>query len=97
MSPLWYAAAFLLGLLAGGFVNFCTRRLPYERSLLWPGPLRDHTLVLLVCACPIWVGALALPFQLRSATRAWIVMTAITALCFAAIHGLKFIGWVRIA
>lgn len=66
-------------------------------SLLWPGPLRDHTLVLLVCACPVWVGALALPFQLRSATRAWIVMTAITALCFAAIHGLKFIGWVRIA
>ncbi|SFR71935.1 Protein of unknown function [Mitsuaria sp. PDC51] len=66
-------------------------------ALLWPGPLRDHTLVLLVCACPIWVGALALPFQLRSATRAWIVMTAITALCFAAIHGLKFIGWVRIA
>ncbi|MGN7875312.1 hypothetical protein ACTJKJ_17255 [Roseateles sp. 22389] len=66
-------------------------------ALLWPGPLRDHTLVLLVCACPVWVGALALPFQLRSATRAWIVMTAITALCFAAIHGLKFIGWVRIA
>lgn len=66
-------------------------------ALLWPGPLRDHALVLLVCACPVWVGALALPFQPRSATRAWIVMAAITALCFAAIHGLKFIGWVRIA
>src|SRR5437868_6099067 len=36
--PLWYVAVFLLGLLAGKLVNFCVRRLPYERSLLWPGP-----------------------------------------------------------
>ncbi|PIM50475.1 hypothetical protein CS062_24820 [Roseateles chitinivorans] len=66
-------------------------------TLLWPGPLRANALALLICAFPVWVAALALPFQLRSAARAWIVMTAITALCFAAIHGLKFIGWVRIA
>lgn len=38
LLPLWFVAVFLLGLFAGGFVNFCTRRLPYERSLLWPGP-----------------------------------------------------------
>jgi leader peptidase (prepilin peptidase)/N-methyltransferase len=38
LLPVWFVAAFLLGLLAGGFVNFCARRLPFERSLLWPGP-----------------------------------------------------------
>lgn len=36
--PLWYLAAFLLGLLAGAVANYCARRLPYERSLVWPGP-----------------------------------------------------------
>jgi leader peptidase (prepilin peptidase)/N-methyltransferase len=38
LLPLWFLAVFLVGLAAGSFINFCASRLPYERSLLWPGP-----------------------------------------------------------
>src|SRR3954447_22173688 len=38
MLPVWFVAVFVIGLLAGGLVNYCARRLPYERALIWPGP-----------------------------------------------------------
>jgi leader peptidase (prepilin peptidase)/N-methyltransferase len=38
LLPVWFVAVFLAGLLAGGFVNYCARRLPFERALIWPGP-----------------------------------------------------------
>ena len=33
----WLAAAFLIGLVVGSFLNVCIARLPLEKSLLWPG------------------------------------------------------------
>lgn len=38
MLAILYAAVFLIGCLIGGFLTFCAARLPYEKSLLWPGP-----------------------------------------------------------
>jgi leader peptidase (prepilin peptidase) / N-methyltransferase len=42
MIYLWVALVFVLGAAAGAFANFCVWRLPYERSLLWPGPRCRH-------------------------------------------------------
>src|SRR5206468_2408882 len=33
----WLAVAFLIGLALGSFLNVCAVRLPYEKSLFWPG------------------------------------------------------------
>src|SRR5947209_12702412 len=54
LLPIWFVAVFLLGLLAGGFVNYCARRLPFERSLLWPGPR-----CLTCCQPKRWLDCLA--------------------------------------
>jgi leader peptidase (prepilin peptidase)/N-methyltransferase len=35
---LWFVAVFLVGLVVGTLLNVCASRLPYEKSLLWPGP-----------------------------------------------------------
>src|SRR4051812_18414473 len=35
--PLALCYAFVLGLAIGSFLNVCVFRLPYEKSLLWPG------------------------------------------------------------
>src|SRR5437870_3048332 len=37
MLSVWLALVFLLGACAGGLLNVCVERLPYEKSLLWPG------------------------------------------------------------
>lgn len=37
MVYIWLPFVFALGAAAGSFVNVCAYRLPYERSLLWPG------------------------------------------------------------
>jgi leader peptidase (prepilin peptidase)/N-methyltransferase len=50
MLYLWVALVFMLGTVAGAFANFCVWRLPYERSILWPGP-----------RCPHCFGPLRLP------------------------------------
>lgn len=63
-------------------------------ALLWPGTLGDHTLFLLVCAFVVWVATLVLPFALRSAGRAWLVMGSGTLLSFGAMHALKALGWI---
>src|SRR5438132_12838729 len=33
----WLALAFLFGAAVGSFINVCVARLPYEKSLFWPG------------------------------------------------------------
>src|SRR5947208_13206977 len=33
----WLVFAFLLGTAVGSFLNVCAYRLPYEKSVLWPG------------------------------------------------------------
>lgn len=37
LLALWYLFVFLVGLCVGSFLNVCVARLPYEKSLLWPG------------------------------------------------------------
>jgi leader peptidase (prepilin peptidase)/N-methyltransferase len=37
MIYVWLPLVFTLGAVVGSFVNVCVYRLPYERSLLWPG------------------------------------------------------------
>src|SRR5262245_57537113 len=37
LFALWYVFVFLLGLAVGSFLNVCVARLPYEKSLVWPG------------------------------------------------------------
>lgn len=33
----WLVLTFLIGVVVGSFLNVCVARLPYEKSLLWPG------------------------------------------------------------
>jgi leader peptidase (prepilin peptidase)/N-methyltransferase len=37
MLSVWLALVFVAGACAGGFINLCVSRLPYEKSLFWPG------------------------------------------------------------
>ena len=34
---LWYVVTFVVGICVGSFLNACVGRLPFEKSLLWPG------------------------------------------------------------
>jgi leader peptidase (prepilin peptidase)/N-methyltransferase len=38
MFYFWLFLVFVLGLSAGGLINYCFYRLPLEKSILWPGP-----------------------------------------------------------
>ncbi|MGH7173065.1 MAG: prepilin peptidase, partial [Gemmataceae bacterium] len=38
MFHVWLILVFVLGVCAGGVINYCFYRLPLEKSLLWPGP-----------------------------------------------------------
>src|SRR3954471_12591211 len=33
----WFVFVFLVGAAMGSFLNVCVARLPYEKSILWPG------------------------------------------------------------
>ena len=37
MLSVWLVLVFLAGACAGGVINVCVYRLPYEKSLWWPG------------------------------------------------------------
>ncbi len=37
LLALWYVFWFLVGIVAGSFLNVCVGRLPLEKSLIWPG------------------------------------------------------------
>jgi leader peptidase (prepilin peptidase)/N-methyltransferase len=40
----WFLLVFVLGVCAGGIINYCFYRLPLEKSILWPGPRCGHCL-----------------------------------------------------
>jgi leader peptidase (prepilin peptidase)/N-methyltransferase len=42
MLYVWYLLVFLLGASVGSFINVAVYRLPYEKSLLWPGSRCGH-------------------------------------------------------
>ncbi len=44
MFTIWLVGVFVLGVCAGGAINYCFYRLPLEKSLLWPGPRCGHCL-----------------------------------------------------
>ncbi len=44
MFTIWLVGVFVLGVCAGGIINYCFYRLPLEKSLLWPGPRCGHCL-----------------------------------------------------
>ena len=37
MFYVWVGFAFVIGAIVGSFINVCVARLPFEKSLLWPG------------------------------------------------------------
>src|SRR5271166_196940 len=37
LLSLWFIYVFVVGLAIGSFLNVCVGRLPYEKSLIWPG------------------------------------------------------------
>src|SRR4051812_13157959 len=41
LLALWYAFVFVVGTLVGSFLDKCVGRLPFEKSLLWPGSRCD--------------------------------------------------------
>jgi leader peptidase (prepilin peptidase)/N-methyltransferase len=42
MFYFWLFLVFVLGLCAGGLINYCFYRLPLEKSILWPGSRCNH-------------------------------------------------------
>jgi leader peptidase (prepilin peptidase)/N-methyltransferase len=42
MIAYWLLCAFLVGAAVGSFINVCVARLPYEKSLIWPGSRCGH-------------------------------------------------------
>jgi leader peptidase (prepilin peptidase)/N-methyltransferase len=97
MLSAWLALVFLVGACAGGFLNVCIYRLPYEKSLLWPG-WRCGT-----CYQPVpWYDALPLVgwwlrlgrcrtcgtyFPLR-----YFVVELFTGLCFVGLFSLEVVA-----
>ncbi|MET0289587.1 MAG: hypothetical protein ABW178_08165 [Pseudoxanthomonas sp.] len=79
-------AASLLGLpLATGVIGLV--------ALLWPGPLEQHTLPLLLLSFPVWIGAMSAAFACRSGARAWLWLGGATVLVFAVLQAAKLLGW----
>src|SRR5215813_5669949 len=97
MLSVWLALVFLVGACAGNFLNVCIYRLPYEKSLLWPG-WRCGT-----CLQPLrWFDALPLVgYWLRlgrcrtCGTRfpfRYFVVELFTALCFVGLFYLDVVA-----
>ncbi len=96
MLSVWLALVFLVGVCVGSFLNVCIYRLPYEKSLLWPG-WRCAS-----CWQPVrWLDALPLvgywlrrgrcrSCQARFPLRHWIV-EVLTGLCFVGLFYLDVV------
>ncbi len=96
MLSVWLVVVFLAGACAGGLLNLCIQRLPYEKSLLWPGWRCER------CWRPIrWPDALPLvgywlcrgrcrscgaPFSAR-----YFVVELLTGLCFVGLFYLDVV------
>src|SRR5579872_2154284 len=42
MLIFWFVVLFVFGAAVGSFLNVCIYRIPYEKSLLWPGSHCGH-------------------------------------------------------
>src|SRR3954447_2751074 len=93
---LWYLCVFLAGLAAGAGLNVCIARLPYEKSLFWPGPRCDS------CRQPVrWldclpvVGYLVLAGRCRTCRapikRRYLAVELGTALAFVALFHVEMV------
>jgi leader peptidase (prepilin peptidase) / N-methyltransferase len=97
-NPDWLllAAMFVLGAVAGSFLNVCIYRLPLEKSILWPGSRCGH------CLQPIrWYDNIPLVsyWLLRGRCRVcgasysirYFLIELLTAGCFAGLFYLEYI------
>jgi leader peptidase (prepilin peptidase)/N-methyltransferase len=96
MLSVWLALVFVAGACAGSFLNVCVIRLPYEKSLLWPGWRCER------CCQPVgWLDALPLfgywlrlgrcrtcraPFSAR-----YFVLELLSGLCFVGLFYLDVV------
>jgi leader peptidase (prepilin peptidase)/N-methyltransferase len=97
MLSVWLALVFLAGACAGGLINVCIYRLPYEKSLLWPGWRCGS------CYQPVrWLDALPLAgyWLCRGRCRTcgvrfparYFVVELFTGLCFAGLFCLDVVA-----
>ncbi|HKI30694.1 MAG TPA: prepilin peptidase [Gemmataceae bacterium] len=97
MLSVWLALVFLVGACAGGFLNVCIYRLPYEKGLLWPGWRCGS------CCQPLrWLDALPLAgyWLCRGRCRTcearfparYFVVELLTGLCFAGLFYLDVVA-----
>jgi leader peptidase (prepilin peptidase)/N-methyltransferase len=96
MLSVWLALVFLVGACVGGVLNVCIYRLPYEKSLLWPGwrcgscyqPLRwlDSLPLLGYWLCRGRCRTCGARFSVR-----YFVVELLTGLCFAGLFYLDVV------
>lgn len=81
-------AAFFLGLpLAVAVVGLCA---------LASGDQARTTLPWLLAFFPVWIAVMTLAFLFRSGLRAWLWMGGATLLAYAALHGAKLAGLLKV-
>src|SRR5262249_1684482 len=96
MLSVWVALVFLIGACTGGFLNVCIYRLPYEKSLLWPGwrcgscyqPIRWYDALPLVGYC-LRLGRCRI-CRARFPAR-YFVVELLTGLCFVGLFYLDVV------
>jgi leader peptidase (prepilin peptidase)/N-methyltransferase len=96
MIYIWLPFVFVLGAGVGSFVNVCVYRLPYERSLLWPGsrcgrcfqPVRWYDNIPLISYWLLWgrCRTCGEPFSIR-----YFLVELCTALAFTGLFYLEIV------
>src|SRR5688572_22768330 len=96
MLSVWLVLVFLLGACVGCFVNVCVYRLPFERSIFWPGwrcgrcyqPIRwSHSLPLL----GYWLARRRCRSCGAAIPARYFVVELLTGLCFVGVFYLDVV------